>query len=129
MLVRYILFYAVTRRYRSRRGGAAVPLAETKSTAPGSGRSLERTDDRLAGADRAGADRASVDRAYAAALENGGACEGPPGPRSQYHAPYCGAYFRNPDGNKIFMCCHDPAPVREAATRRRSALSLRSKPP
>jgi len=56
-------------------------------------------------------DRAGVDRTYAKALEHGGACDGPPGPRPQYHAHYYGAYFRDPDGNKICVCCHDPAPA------------------
>ncbi|CAG4888501.1 VOC family protein [Paraburkholderia saeva] len=52
-------------------------------------------------------DRASVDRAHAAALTHGGACEGPPGLRPEYHAHYYGAYFRDPDGNKLCVCCHD----------------------
>jgi len=53
--------------------------------------------------------RAAVDAAHVAALANGGSCEGPPGLRPQYHASYYGAYFRDPDGNKIGVCCHDPA--------------------
>ena len=55
-----------------------------------------------------GPSRAAVDGAYAAALANGGTCEGPPGLRPQYHANYYGAYFRDPDGNKLCVCCHDP---------------------
>lgn len=55
-------------------------------------------------------DRATVDRAHAAALAHGGACEGPPGLRPQYHPDYYGAYFRDPDGNKLCVCCHKPAP-------------------
>ena len=51
--------------------------------------------------------RAGVDHAYAIALANGGTCEGPPGLRPQYHANYYGAYFRDPDGNKMCVCCHD----------------------
>jgi catechol 2,3-dioxygenase-like lactoylglutathione lyase family enzyme len=47
-----------------------------------------------------------VDQAYAVALANGGSCEGPPGLRPQYHANYYGAYFRDPDGNKMCVCCH-----------------------
>ncbi|CAB3799348.1 VOC family protein [Paraburkholderia fynbosensis] len=54
------------------------------------------------------ADRPTVDRAHAAALAHGGACEGPPGLRPHYHANYYGAYFRDPDGNKLCVCCHDP---------------------
>ena len=53
--------------------------------------------------------RAQVDQCYAAALEHGGTCDGPPGPRPQYHADYYGAYFRDPDGNKICVCCHSAA--------------------
>jgi catechol 2,3-dioxygenase-like lactoylglutathione lyase family enzyme len=54
-------------------------------------------------------DRATVHRAHAAALAQGGSCEGPPGLRPQYHEHYYGAYFRDPDGNKLCVCCHDPA--------------------
>lgn len=54
------------------------------------------------------ASRAAVDRAHATALANGGRCEGPPGLRPHYHADYYGAYFRDPDGNKLCVCCHDP---------------------
>jgi catechol 2,3-dioxygenase-like lactoylglutathione lyase family enzyme len=53
--------------------------------------------------------RAAVDAAHAAALANGGSCAGAPGLRPQYHANYYGAYFRDPDGNKIGVCCHDQA--------------------
>lgn len=51
--------------------------------------------------------RAAVDRAHAAALANGGTCDGPPGLRLNYHPDYYGAYFRDPDGNKLCVCCHD----------------------
>jgi catechol 2,3-dioxygenase-like lactoylglutathione lyase family enzyme len=53
-------------------------------------------------------DRATVDRAHAVALAQGGSCEGPPGLRPQYHEHYYGAYFRDPDGNKLCVCCHSP---------------------
>lgn len=52
--------------------------------------------------------RLAVDRAYAIALANDGACEGAPGLRPQYHPHYYGAYFRDPDGNKLCVCCHEP---------------------
>ena len=52
-------------------------------------------------------DRASVDRCHSAALARGGACEGPPGLRPHYHPNYYGAYFRDPDGNKLCVCCHE----------------------
>ncbi|MBK1613631.1 glyoxalase [Rubrivivax gelatinosus] len=54
------------------------------------------------------ADRATVDRVHAVALAHGGRCEGPPGPRPEYHEHYYGAYFRDPDGNKLAVACHAP---------------------
>jgi lactoylglutathione lyase len=51
--------------------------------------------------------REMVDRAYAAARAHGGECEGAPGLRPQYHANYYGAYFRDPEGNKLSVVCHD----------------------
>ena len=53
-------------------------------------------------------DRRSVDDAYARALANSGSCDGPPGLRPHYHPDYYGAYFRDPEGNKICVVCHDP---------------------
>ncbi|MEO7493795.1 MAG: VOC family protein [Massilia sp.] len=53
--------------------------------------------------------RELVDRAHALALAFGGRCDGAPGLRPQYHADYYGAYFRDPDGNKLCVCCHAPA--------------------
>ena len=50
--------------------------------------------------------RAMVDAAYAVALQYGGSSEGAPGLRAQYHANYYGAYFRDPDGNKLCVACH-----------------------
>jgi len=55
------------------------------------------------------ASRAMVERAHAVALAHGATCDGPPGLRPEYHAHYYGAYFRDPDGNKVCVCCHDPA--------------------
>ncbi len=52
------------------------------------------------------ASRQIVDRAHAYALAQGGADEGAPGLRPQYHPNYYGAYFRDPDGNKICVVCH-----------------------
>lgn len=52
--------------------------------------------------------RAQVDAAYRVALANGGSCEGAPGLRPEYHAHYYGAYFRDPDGNKLCVACHAP---------------------
>lgn len=55
------------------------------------------------------ADRATVDAVHALALQHGGRCEGPPGLRPEYHAHYYGAYFRDPEGNKLCVCCHGAA--------------------
>lgn len=52
------------------------------------------------------ADRATVDAVHTLALRHGGRCDGPPGLRPEYHANYYGAYFRDPDGNKLCVCCH-----------------------
>lgn len=54
-------------------------------------------------------DRARVDLFHAAALANGGTCDGPPGLRPHYHPNYYGAYVRDAEGNKLCACCHDPA--------------------
>jgi len=54
--------------------------------------------------------RQAVDDCHAAALAHGGVCEGAPGLRPQYHPNYYGAYFRDPDGNKLCVCCHAEAP-------------------
>jgi catechol 2,3-dioxygenase-like lactoylglutathione lyase family enzyme len=52
--------------------------------------------------------REIVSRCHALALANGGSCEGPPGLRPHYHPDYYGAYMRDPDGNKLCVCCHKP---------------------
>ena len=50
--------------------------------------------------------RAVVRTCYARAMENGGMSEGKPGLRPHYHPNYYGAYFRDLDGNKLCVCCH-----------------------
>ncbi len=42
-----------------------------------------------------------VDAFHAAAMANGGSCEGQPGPRPAYGEGYYLAYVRDPDGNKL----------------------------
>lgn len=42
-----------------------------------------------------------VDTAYAKALEMGGTCAGPAGPRG--NGAFYAAYFRDPDGNKLMV--------------------------
>lgn len=59
--------------------------------------------------------RTTVRAAYGAALANGGTSEGEPGLRPEYHADYYGAYFRDPDGNKICVACHAAEPASNAA--------------
>ncbi|WPN60183.1 VOC family protein [Pseudomonas sp. P9_31] len=52
--------------------------------------------------------REIVNRCHALAMVHGGSCEGPPGLRAHYHPDYFGAYMRDPDGNKLCVCCHEP---------------------
>jgi catechol 2,3-dioxygenase-like lactoylglutathione lyase family enzyme len=49
-----------------------------------------------------------VNRCYETAIGHGAVCEGAPGLRPHYHPDYYGAYFRDPDGNKLCVCCHMP---------------------
>jgi catechol 2,3-dioxygenase-like lactoylglutathione lyase family enzyme len=44
---------------------------------------------------------AQVEAFYAAALNAGGTCDGPPGPRLQYSTTYFAAFVCDPDGNRI----------------------------
>jgi catechol 2,3-dioxygenase-like lactoylglutathione lyase family enzyme len=46
-------------------------------------------------------DAAAVDAFHAAALKTGGASDGAPGPRPEYHGGYYAAFIRDPDGNRI----------------------------
>lgn len=50
--------------------------------------------------------REAVDAFFLAALEQGGAEDGRPGLRTEYHPDYYGAFVRDPDGNKIEACSH-----------------------
>jgi len=52
-------------------------------------------------------DRATVDSVHQLAINQGGANEGLPGLRPHYHANYYGAYFRDLDGNKLCVVCHE----------------------
>jgi catechol 2,3-dioxygenase-like lactoylglutathione lyase family enzyme len=51
-------------------------------------------------------DRATVDRFHEAALAAGGADNGAPGPRPQYHPSYYGAFVLDLDGNNVEAVCH-----------------------
>jgi catechol 2,3-dioxygenase-like lactoylglutathione lyase family enzyme len=50
-------------------------------------------------------DEDQVRRVHAAALANGGSCEGPPGLRDN---GFFAAYYRDPDGNKMNCFCIPP---------------------
>ena len=52
--------------------------------------------------------RHQVDEFYVAALGVGGADNGPPGLRPEYHASYYGAFVLDPDGHNIEVVMHDP---------------------
>lgn len=51
-------------------------------------------------------DRAAVDAFHAAGLANGGASNGPPGLRAEYHASYYAAFLIDPEGNRIEAVVH-----------------------
>ena len=50
--------------------------------------------------------RAAVDAFWAAGLARGGADEGAPGLRPQYHATYYAAFLADPSGNRLEAVCH-----------------------
>lgn len=54
--------------------------------------------------------RAKVDALHAKAVELGGSCDGPPGLRGEEGPQaFYGAYFRDPEGNKLCAFCMGPA--------------------
>ncbi|MFG6485573.1 VOC family protein [Roseateles sp. BYS78W] len=52
--------------------------------------------------------REQVDAFHRAALAAGGADNGPPGLRPNYHANYYAAFVTDPDGHNIEAVCHAP---------------------
>jgi catechol 2,3-dioxygenase-like lactoylglutathione lyase family enzyme len=52
------------------------------------------------------ATRTAVDAFYAAALANGGSCDGPPGLRPDYHPHYYAAFVLDPSRNRLEAVCH-----------------------
>lgn len=46
-------------------------------------------------------DNATVDKIYTMALQLGGTCEGPAGPRPEFDPNFYAGYFRDLDGNKL----------------------------
>lgn len=53
------------------------------------------------------ASRELVRQAHELALALGGTSDGLPGLRPEYHTDYYAAYFRDPDGNKLCVVCHE----------------------
>ena len=51
----------------------------------------------------------TVQEAHAIALGQGCKDEGAPAFRPHYHENYYGAYFRDHDGNKLCVVCHEPS--------------------
>jgi catechol 2,3-dioxygenase-like lactoylglutathione lyase family enzyme len=51
-------------------------------------------------------ERSAVDAFHAAGIASGGRCDGPPGPRPDYHEAYYAAFLLDPDGNRIEAVCH-----------------------
>jgi predicted lactoylglutathione lyase len=52
--------------------------------------------------------RAEVRAFYEAAIAAGGADNGPPGLRPNYHPNYYGAFVIDPNGHNIEAVCHSP---------------------
>lgn len=50
--------------------------------------------------------RAAVEAFWRAGLARGGADEGAPGLRQQYHSTYYAAFLADPSGNRIEAVCH-----------------------
>ena len=69
--------------------------------------------------------REQVDQFYAAAMEAGGADNGPPGLRLHYHANYYGAFVLDPDGHNIEAVCHYSLAEMNAAARAAAAPKRR----
>jgi catechol 2,3-dioxygenase-like lactoylglutathione lyase family enzyme len=54
---------------------------------------------------------AIVNKAYQIALEHGGSSEGAPRLRPEYHEHCYAAYFKDPEGNKFCVVCHNPESI------------------
>ncbi|MEI8295169.1 MAG: VOC family protein [Alphaproteobacteria bacterium] len=49
----------------------------------------------------------AIQQWYQTCLDNGGTCNGQPGPRPMYHPGYYGAFVLDPNGWRIEACLHD----------------------
>lgn len=58
--------------------------------------------------------RPLVDSIFAQVMAAGAMPGGLPGVRPQYHEHYYGAYFRDLDGNKLCVVCHEPPVLTES---------------
>jgi catechol 2,3-dioxygenase-like lactoylglutathione lyase family enzyme len=70
-------------------------------------------------------DRARVDAFHAAALAAGGADNGAPGVRTDYHPHYYAAYVIDPEGNNVEVVCHDPPGAARKSGAARAASARR----
>ncbi len=70
----------------------------------------------------------AVDAFYQAALANGGADNGAPGPRPDYGPEYYGAFILDLDGNRIEATLHpEPKSARKPAAKRRAKKSAKTR--
>ncbi len=90
--------FAMWNRGSEFRPAVALTVPENgQSHAPGNGQMLALL----------APDRRTVDAVHEIALSAGGTDEGAPGLRPHYHPNYYGAYFRDLDGNKLCIVCHN----------------------
>ena len=63
------------------------------------------------------AERARIDAFHAAAVSAGGADNGAPGVRADYHPHYYAAYVLDPEGNNVEVVCHEDPDAHKAPPR------------
>jgi catechol 2,3-dioxygenase-like lactoylglutathione lyase family enzyme len=86
--------------------GLAIKLAGGEALAPGAGFHLAF----------AAPSREAVDAFHRAALQHGGADNGPPGLRPQYGPGYYAAFVIDPDGHRIEAVVHDGSALSDVAS-------------
>ncbi|WP_213879287.1 VOC family protein [Pseudomonas sp. dw_358] len=62
-------------------------------------------------------DRVAVGKAYAVALALGGSDASAPRVHPEYHPHFYGAFFHDPDGNLLCVCCHEPPTAADATAK------------